>query len=88
MQTWNQSHQVIGIKDLMERSRAEMSLVSLPLKDEDVAKKLEVVIFNLISLGEWEAAKEHVRSLASRNGTRQSAKQLLKTLIFSGQDFW
>lgn len=66
----------------------ELGGVIQPLKDENNAGKLQVAIFNLVSLGEWEAASCVLRDLAGRKDTRLKAKQLLRMLIVAANDYW
>ena len=61
---------------------------NLLLNDKDGGKKLQVAIVNLVSLGEWEAASSILRSLAIREDTRLTAKQLLRALIVGANDYW
>jgi len=58
------------------------------LRCADTHKKLESAIFNSISLGQWEAARAHLSSLAGRPGSRLGTRELLKILILDSASFW
>ena len=64
------------------------STAGTPLRDDDAGNKLEIIIHNLISIGEWEAVRGHLYQLAKNNLTRQKAKDILKALILNSKGFW
>ena len=73
---------------MMEASENVFIETSKPVRDEECGKKLQVAIFNLVSLGEWEAASSSLRSLSSRTETRLRAKQITRALIVGANDYW
>ena len=72
----------------MEDQNYEKGISKHPMEDEDSGKRLQVAVFNLISLGEWEAAGCILRSLAAREDTKLKAKQLLRALVVTTNDYW
>lgn len=62
---------------------------TMPLKDSDAIQKLEHATINLVSLGEWEAAKGHIKVLANgQPDQRRRSKQILTALVLNAQDYW
>lgn len=58
------------------------------VQDEQTGEKLELAVFNLIHLGEWEAARGHLKVLAARQKSRERAKLLLKSIILGSKEYW
>lgn len=62
---------------------------STPLRDDEATRKLELAALNLVSLGEWEAARAQLTVLASRKPEgRGRAKEILTSLVLNAQDYW
>ena len=59
-----------------------------PLRDQDVENKLEVAIYNLLSVGEWEAARGQLLALSKLDDGRKKAKDILKSIILHPKGFW
>ncbi len=72
----------------MEELQALPTNTNQLLNDKQSGKKLQVAIFNLVSLGEWEAASSILKSLAIREDTRLTANQLIRALIVGANDYW
>lgn len=72
-------------KDPFTQEKEEKSST---LRCADTHKKLESAIFNSISLGQWEAARAYLSSLAGRPGSRLGTRELLKVLILDSASFW
>ena len=74
-----------GLKDpFIEEEEGKSST----LRCADTHKKLESAIFNSISLGQWEAARAYLSSLAGRPGSRLGTRELFKILILDSASFW
>ena len=58
------------------------------VRDEREGEKLELAVFNLIHLGEWEIARGHLKVLAARHATRERAKVLLRSVILGSKEYW
>ena len=60
------------------------------LRCSDEVKKLESLLFNHISLGQWEPARACLRQLAASDDqdTRENARELLKILIVESANYW
>ena len=69
-------------------SMMEVHVIDHPLKDEESGKKLQLVLFNLISLGEWEVSASILRSLAANPDEKLRAKQFLRALVVGANDYW
>ena len=72
----------------MAATSSEESAAGTPLRDNDAANKLEIIIHNLISIGEWEAVRGHLHQLVKKNLARQRVKDILKALILNSKGFW
>ena len=70
----------------MEAAEGERLDDSRALKDSQAQNKLEVIVLNLVALGQWEAAKGLLNVLARDSPAK--AKHILESLILSPQDFW
>ena len=51
-------------------------------------KKLESSVFNHVSLGQWEAARACLSSLAADPASRDNARELLKILVIEATAYW
>lgn len=71
----------------LPRSQEESTSV---LRCRDTYKKLESLVFNSVSLGQWESARASLRCLALSNeaGVRHTARELLKVLILEASNYW
>lgn len=66
----------------------EKSHPEIILRDEDAVNKLEVLIYNLLSVGQWETARGNLLVLANHEDGQQTAKHILKSIIFNPKVFW
>ena len=58
------------------------------LQSVEKTKKLESSVFNHVSLGQWEAARACLSSLAAEPDSRDNARQLLKILVTEATTYW
>jgi zinc finger FYVE domain-containing protein 26 len=62
--------------------------IGTPLQDGDAVNRLEVIIYNLISIGAWESARGQLQALAISTTGRDKAKDILKAIILNPKSFW
>ena len=60
------------------------------LRCRNTQQKLESLIFNSVSLGQWETARASFQclSVSQETGVRENAKELLKMLLLEAAKFW
>lgn len=59
-----------------------------PLIDEDGIDKLEVLTYNFLSVGQWEAARGFLQCLARQGQGQETAKHILKSMILNSKGLW
>ena len=74
---------------VMEVQKSGEAARSTPLRDNEATRKLELAALNLVSLGEWEAARAQLTVLASSQPEgRSRAKEILISLVLNARDYW
>ena len=56
--------------------------------DEDAVSKLEALVFNSLSLGQWESARGHLISLSSHDKGRKTVKEILRSIVLNPKAVW
>lgn len=56
--------------------------------DEDAVSKLEALVYNSLSLGQWESARGHLISLARHENGRRTVKEILRSIVLNPKGVW